>query len=244
LKLNIKFSMVRKMERFRKMKIIDLTMPIHEQMPVFPGHARLKFRVTHRFEEYGYFVSAMEMSCHTGTHIDAPYHIYDKGKGESPYMKFYEIPLERLMGDAICFEIPKGEVEGVTVGDLERAEKKFGEVYKGDIVIIHTGWDERHMEDAFYNRHSFIMQEAAEWLVKRGIKLLGTDIIDIDNPTTSEKEHWPTHRLMFRNNIVVIENHVNLSKISGKRVYYIALPLKLMTIPDGCPVRAVALLEE
>jgi len=235
--------MMIKIEQFRQMKIIDLTMPVSERMPVFPGHVRLKFRATHRFEDYGYFVTAMEMSCHTGTHIDAPYHIYDKGRGESPYMKFYEIPLDRLIGEAICFEIPKGETEGVSVEDLERAEKNFGEVRRGDIVIIHTGWDERMDEDAFYNRHPYITQGSAEWLVKRGIKLLCTDIIDIDNPLTGETEHWPTHRTMFRNNVIVIENHINLSKIAGKRVYYIALPLKLVTVPDGCPVRAIALLK-
>lgn len=53
-------------------KIYDITRPLREGIPVYEGDAPFKTRLT--YDQDGVLVSALSMSSHAGTHIDAPAH--------------------------------------------------------------------------------------------------------------------------------------------------------------------------
>jgi kynurenine formamidase len=71
---------------------------------------------------------------HNGTHVNAPIHLIQRGKGVG------ELPLDHFFGTGPALAIPKREWELIEPDDLERA----GEVGSGDTVIINTGWHARY----------------------------------------------------------------------------------------------------
>src|SRR4026207_418763 len=82
--------------------IYDVTVPITNSMTVWPGDpparrsakAHLSRDKTHTVR-----LTAIDMGSHTGTHIDAPFHMIDDGK------RLHEFPIETLVGKVRVFEI-------------------------------------------------------------------------------------------------------------------------------------------
>jgi len=59
------------------MKIVDLTHPISETTPVyFPWHPKTEVERTATFEANRCEVRRLSVGTHSGTHIDAPSHVY------------------------------------------------------------------------------------------------------------------------------------------------------------------------
>lgn len=69
----------------------DATRPLQEGMAVYPGDPPFSRRLFQRQAEDGWNASAIALSCHTGTHIDAPAHVGLAGTVE-------DIAPERLNG--------------------------------------------------------------------------------------------------------------------------------------------------
>ena len=76
--------------------------------------------------------------------------------------------------------IPKGKWGVITPKDLEQAEPK---IQKNDIVMINTGSHRNYGDNPDYFAYSpGLYKEAAEWLVERGVKLVGIDVQALDHP--------------------------------------------------------------
>jgi kynurenine formamidase len=73
-------------------RYIDLTFPVVEAMPVWPGDSVPEFREVKSLDQDGYAVQSVCFSNHLGTHLDAPSHIINGG------MTLDRIPLETLIG--------------------------------------------------------------------------------------------------------------------------------------------------
>jgi kynurenine formamidase len=93
----------------------------------------------------------------------------------------------------------------------------------------HTG---THVDAPFH--FSKRAKEAAEWLVRINVRAIGIDVMSVDSP---DSRKLTVHKI-FSDKILVIENLTNLDKIKEKRVFVIALPLKLEGV-DGSPLRIV-----
>lgn len=61
------------------MKIIDLSHTIAKTTPVFPGSEKPQLATVASYEKDGYRETLIRMYSHTGTHIDPPAHVYEKG---------------------------------------------------------------------------------------------------------------------------------------------------------------------
>src|SRR3954454_17413873 len=79
---------------------------------------------------------AIRMSGHSGTHIDAPVHVIDGTATIETY------PADHFIAPGVAISVPKGPLEQITAADLEAAGA--GRVRQGDMVLLHTGWDERY----------------------------------------------------------------------------------------------------
>src|SRR5437868_8386879 len=104
--------------------IYDVTVPITSTMPVWPGDPPVKLSAKSqlsRDKSHTVRLTAIEMGSHTGTHIDAPYHMIDGGK------RLHEFPLDTLTGRATVFETGAGrsigrrELESFNWKGVERA---------------------------------------------------------------------------------------------------------------------------
>jgi arylformamidase len=62
------------------MKIIDLTHLLNSDITVYPGTEKPVFVQANTVEKDGFAEQKMTMYTHTGTHIDAPFHMLANGK--------------------------------------------------------------------------------------------------------------------------------------------------------------------
>lgn len=220
------------------MRIIDLSHRI-----VFP-HWRWKPErwITSSHDAGELFLSsALTMSLHGFTHVDAPNHFLPGAEAVA------DLPLERWSGEAAVVDLThRGADEEVTADDLER---QAGHVKAGDIALLRTDWDRKAdiATREFWTRAPYTTREAAEWLVERGVKAVGYDYpadpslrMDPEHPGRLPRELQVTHDVFFPRGIVVIEYLANLAEIGRPRTVLLALPLKIDG-GDGSPVRAVAL---
>ena len=128
------------------------------------------------------------MVMHRGTHMDAPLHMTEN----TPSLT--GSPVKTFFGTGVAVPGPKGKWEVITADDLENATPKIG---RGDIVMINTGM---HRKVAYTDEYCAcslgLYREGAEWLVERGVKMVGVDVQANDHPmATKLVDHGlgPTH---------------------------------------------------
>jgi len=75
---------------------------------------------------------------------------------------------------------------------------------------------------------------------------IGCETPSIDNPVAMALDAdpaFPAHRACRDRGMLNTENLANLEAVVGRRFTYIGLPLKLKG-GTGCPIRAIAIVEE
>ena len=75
--------------------------------------------------------------------------------------------------------------------------------------------------------------DAAAYLIKRGVKLIGVDYLSVA-PFGNTKE---THDVLLLASVVILEG-INLTEVSQGRYTLYCLPLKIKDC-DGAPARAI-----
>ncbi len=222
------------------MKIIDLSLTLRKDiMSLVPGHPEFDLRDFHFHDKDFRSNSFLQISTHTGTHIDAPYHFIKNG------VTIDDLPLEKIVGKAILVDLRKFLTprRGFTLDQVTQSMGK--KEIKGKIVILHSGWiKEKWGTTELYSENPFLGQEAANWLVGQKITAVGVDFA-IDNPDQSSlplEKKFPIHRTFLNNGIPHIENLCNLELIDRDEFLLVALPLKLYRC-NGAPARAIAIIE-
>ncbi|HSP21465.1 MAG TPA: arylformamidase [Planococcus sp. (in: firmicutes)] len=200
-------------------KIFDISMALDAQTPEWPGDVPFNFRLSVTQEQSGSVnIGELSTSTHMGTHIDAPFH-YD-GDG----LKVEELPLEIYLTKAQVVEV--GGIQKVSVENLPDIEKGV------EAVLLYTAaWQDRTIFPSSWPEFD---ASIAEWMVDKGIRLLGVDVPSVDPQTSKE---LPMHQAMNRNGRFILEGIV-LDGVPAGVYQLAALPLKI-TGADGSPVRAV-----
>ena len=82
------------------MQVIDISIPISPDMPVWPGDPRVELVRTAKIAE-GANANVSRLTCgvHTGTHVDAPVHFIDGAASVE------SLSLDRLIGKAFVAEL-------------------------------------------------------------------------------------------------------------------------------------------
>jgi len=215
------------------MKVIDLTLTISENIPIFPGSPKPNFINWESIEKDGYNLELLFLSSHTGTHIDAPYHFLKKGQ------KIHQIVTKRLVTEAVLIKIRKSSDEAITKTDIERFEKKHGIIDDGSTVIFHTGWQKNLQKRYYFIKNPGLSISAVKYLASKKINLVGIDSPSID---LGKDGKFSVHHILAKNGILIVENLANLEKIDSEKFHLIVAPLKLKNA-TGSPVRAMALVD-
>lgn len=175
-----------------------------------------------------YIMQELNLCTHVGTHVEAPYHAIEEGIGAG------EISLRSLIGPAAIMDfVGKGNNEPIF---REELVKKGKHIQRGDIVLIRTGLS-RHYGTEKYKR-PYIETDAVEWLVGKKIKCLGIDCSGIENKQINSKQK--NHRILFKNNIPLIEDMNNLDELQDERVFFMAFTLPVIGL-DASPIRPIAI---
>jgi arylformamidase len=202
------------------MKIHDISMLIHRDMPVYKNieDKRPRRDVVANYETGNHYESRIYMDIHTGTHFDAPLHMVEGGD------TIENIDLYNCIVPCTVFDLTHLETE-ITKKDLEAIE--FGE---GDFVIFKT---RNSFSEEFDFNFVFIEKSAAQYLKDKKVKGVGIDALGVER---SQPGH-ETHTALLGSGITVLEG-LALKDIEPGKYLLCALPLKIQGA-EGAPARAV-----
>src|ERR1035437_1209790 len=99
------------------MKIIDLSVPVNENTPAYPGDPKIKIETLATYEKDTYNDHAVSFGIHSsGTHIDGPWHMVADGK------RLDQVPVEQFIGHGRVVKVEDGNYSLVAVKDAGIAE--------------------------------------------------------------------------------------------------------------------------
>jgi arylformamidase len=209
---------------YLKIMIYDVSVPITNSMPVWPGDPPVELTTKSkesRDKTHTVRVANINMGSHTGTHIDAPYHMMGDGK------RLEEISLEVLTGNANVFEIFGAR----SIGPAQLSPFNFDGVER---VLFKTDNSKHWNDGKFFEEFVYLEPEGAEILVQHGVRLVGIDYLSIDK---FRSPSHPSHFVLLKKNIPIIEG-LNLNAVPAGQYTLVALPLNLQNA-DGAPSRVI-----
>lgn len=215
-------------------RIVDLTFPIHEGMTTFPVHWHPIVEITQlgRFGIEGRESRKLLLGTHTGTHIDAPRHFIPGGASID------QLPLDLFIGPATLIDFSHAKpLQEMQVVDFEQ---QLGE-RRPERVVLRFDWSDQWGGPRYYTEQPYISEDAARWLVARGVRLLAMDTPQADSPQNGRgsPRDSPVHKILLGAGVVKLEYLTNLRQITSNEFELIALPLNIRD-GDGAPARCVA----
>jgi arylformamidase len=206
------------------MQIYDVSLTISPDIIIWPGDPPVTLERISKLEDGDVAnVTKIVMSVHVGTHVDAPSHFIEGGRTVDT------LPIKTLTGRAYVLSLP--EADEITAEILENADippRTRRLLFKTRNSNL---WANNH--HSFHENYVAISQDGAEYLVRRGVKLVGVDYLSVapfDRVT-------PTHEILLKAGVVVVEG-LNLSQVQQGRYTIYCLPLKIAK-SDGAPARVV-----
>ncbi len=203
------------------MKFIDLSHTIRHGMPVFPGEESPSVVRDELPEDAGYVTHRLETNMHTGTHIDAPFHMLGD---ERPIASF---PPELFAGQAIVMD-----VRGLSQVSIQPGWEESFRKYK--VVLFYTGHSQAWGTYKYYHEYPEFDVSIAEMLVACGVKIAG-----FDSPSP-DKSPYGFHTVFLKEARFLVENLAHLDRLGGEEnILFMAFPLKIEA--EASLVRAVAM---
>lgn len=202
------------------MSLIDVTFPLREGTPEWPGDTAYSCRWTWRMAAGASVnVSAVTASPHVGTHADAPLHVDDAWSGS------HDLPLDAFMGRATVVSV------GLEAGEVQIPDLGTAGARGVERLLLRTG---RTIGDGrFPDDWPVLSLACVTLLLDRGLRLVGVDAPSVD---PRESKDLPVHRALFARGACVLEN-LDLRTVPDGEYELIALPLRLEGL-DAAPVRA------
>lgn len=225
--------------------VVDMTYPVNEKFPAWPGDDHVfEAKTGATVAKDGYFMRSFWMLEHYGTHMDAPAH-FPPGK-----ITLDEIPDKHFFGPAVVIdvreEVAKDPDYRLTEVRVKKWEADHGQIPKGAIAVLQTGWGARVSDaDRYRNMDANKVMhfpgysvESARLLIERGVVGLGIDTLSIDFGGSKEFE---VHHVDLPAGLYNLENLANTDALPESGAYLIAAPIKLAG-GSGGPVRVFGVL--
>jgi len=211
------------------MQVIDLTHTLETGMPVFPGSEPPCLKKVGSIESDGYNEIRLELSSHTGTHIDCGRHLLTSGFDTDSTAP------ERFFGKGLVIDCRKlTKQQGILKSHLQLYEHKLEQA---DFLLFHTGWSYFWGTAGYFKGFPVPDREAAQYLTGFQLKGVGTDAISFD---TMESQDYEVHKILLSSGILLIENLTGLENLPEAEFIFYCFPLKIKN-GDGSPVRAVGI---
>jgi arylformamidase len=206
------------------MRTYDITLTISPDLPTWPGDPGIEIQRVEKIEDGSNAnVSRVDMGVHTGTHVDAPFHFLQDG------IAVDQLNLSLLTGRAYVLHLP--DVDVITAEVLEEAQIPP----RTRRVLFKTSNSDLWAKEGSVFNTDFVglSDDGAEYLVRRGVKLVGMDYLSV----APYKESRPTHERLLEAGVVIVEG-LDLSEVTQGRYTIYCLPLKIAN-SDGAPARAI-----
>ncbi|MFH1486872.1 MAG: cyclase family protein [Chloroflexota bacterium] len=209
------------------MKLHDISITLSPETTTYPGDASVTITPTHRISfGDGYNSSLLKMGTHAGTHIDPPSHMLEGGASLD------EMPLDAFVGKSWVAELDS--IRSISAADLAAAGIPEGT----ERLLLKTKNSQLWERPGFQDDFVYIEPGAAQWIVQRGIGLVGFDYLTVESISAPSPE---THLILMRAGIAIVEG-LDLREIPPGAYTLICLPLRIKG-GDGAPARAILLQE-
>lgn len=195
---------------------LDVTVAIDDNnIPIWPGCPSVTKEITQSSDSVS---SNIHFNLHTGTHIDAPFHVIQNGAKTDKFPMKYIYSRKVLVSEwnkwksisllhAVCIDYPT------------------------KIVFFKTG---NYMKGTFNPNYTYIEPDAAKYIASRGdIKIIGIDTVSVENFHSTEKK---THNILLGNGVWIIEG-LDLTKVEPGHYDVIIAPMKITA--EATPVRVL-----
>jgi arylformamidase len=211
------------------MTIYDISLAITPSLPVWPGDPPvLLSQPSHLDRGDVCTITRLDISAHSGTHLDAPAHFIPQGATVET------LSLDVLIGP--CW------VAAITAPGHITAEMLAALAIPPDVTRLLLKTRNSHLWaqgiDRFAEDFVAIAADGARWLVDRGVKLVGVDYLSVG----SFDDGVPTHQILLGAGIIAVEG-LDLSAVAAGAYQLICLPLKIAGA-DGAPARAVLIRQQ
>lgn len=229
------------------MKLYDVTLPITDDLPVWPGDPSVSLVMSTSIAKGDKCnITNIQMGAHTGTHIDAPYHFLEDGATTDT------IPIETFIGPCVVIEVDSEaciEKKDFRKYDLTghsrvlvktRNSELWAEYEKTKLRSCEVGklgfCSTSHLHNFSPSMFSYVSLgiDAARYLVEMKTVLVGIDYLSIESFGSAGS---PVHKLLLKNNITILEG-LNLSGVKAGAYELLCLPLKLLGC-EGAPARVI-----
>lgn len=204
-------------------RIYDISTPVRNGGVVYPGNPEIRIQPQQAISQGAAAnVSAIAFGSHSGTHVDAVKHFFDDGQTVD------QIPLDRFIGPAILLAFPD---DLMSVGAADLARHDIGAHTR---VLLRTRNSSFLGGPEFVKDFTYLAPDGAEYLVSRGVELVGIDYFSIEQ---FHSGHHGTHRALLERGVVIVEG-LDLSEPAPGEYQFLCLPLRLAGL-DAAPARAV-----
>jgi arylformamidase len=204
-------------------RIYDISVPIRTGGLVYPGNPDIDISLQQAVAKgAGANVSTIRFGSHTGTHADASRHFFDDGQPVD------QIPLERLIGPALLVSF------GDEVRAIGAAELKAQDLGSHKRILLRTRNSALLSQKEFVRDYTYLAPDGAEYLVEKGVELVGIDYLSIEQ---FHSGHHRTHRTLLAKSVVIVEG-LDFSVPPPGEYQLVCLPLRIEGC-DGAPARAV-----
>lgn len=206
-------------------RIYDLSQPVFNNCPQYPdtNPRPAQVKLFYMLAVEGVNKEIVQISTHTGTHMDAPFHFFDDGE------TIDRVPLETYVGNATILDL-RDKKPGTSIerADVERCA---GQIAADDIVLLNTGGGHRRSNTkAFLTEYVYLSGEAAQYLVDRGVKGVGIDAVSMGG-YNDPRAGQPPHRILLGNGKFIAEELYFPDEVmDGRKRLFVAAPVKL----QGC----------
>lgn len=205
-------------------KVIDISLPLSATTITYPGNPQVEIE-TLKSASGSSVISKLSLGSHTGTHIDAPKHVFKTGK------TLDELPLTTFVGPCRVIDATE-EKAAVSLNFV-----KLNNVKKDERILFKTTNSNRGYK-IFYDDYVYLSGDAAKYLAEKKVILVGIDYLSVKQ--RGSRDNSP-HTHLLSKDIPILEG-IDLSKVEAKEYFLVVLPLKFTDL-DGVPARAI-LLEE
>ena len=197
--------------------IIDITMPLKHGMAHYPGDPDIIFeKVLDVHSGDPVNLQRLSFGSHSGTHVDAPYHLLPNGK------RIGELPVDCFIGKAKVFAFDS---------DIRAAQLKGLDIEADDIVLFKTTKN-RQLDEGYDPDHVSVLPCAAQRLADIGVRAVGIDCLSIESDPALE-----THRILLGSGIPIIEG-LNLNEAEPGTYRMTGMVMRIED-SDGAPIRAM-----
>lgn len=199
--------------------ILDISRTLGEGTPAYPGDTPLSISWTTPHGQAAAAISALTLSPHLGTHVDAPLHLNASGADAAG------LRLQTFVGPCWVIGVPAG------VSEIDRESVPILDDPPAARILLRTAsWP---TGSRLPETHPAPTPGLIDHLADRGVVLVGVDTPSVDPPNRPD---LPAHHRCLARAMAILEG-LDLSTAAPGPATLVAAPLKLVGI-EASPVRA------